>query len=103
MITFDTYWLTVVVAVVLPAVVALVTKRVASGTVKALTLSFLSLVAATLTQILNSGGSFDWQLTLRDFVVTFVIAVCVHFGLLKPMSITGSEGRIQAKFTGGIG
>lgn len=103
MITFDTYWLTIVIAVILPAIVALVTKQAASGTVKALTLSFLSLVTATLTQILNSGGSFDWQLTLRDFVVTYVIAVCVHFGLLKPMSLTGAEGRIQSTFTGGIG
>ncbi len=103
MIAFDTYWLTVVVAVLLPALVALVTKQTASGTVKALMLSFLSLLAATLTQILQAGGAFNWQLTLRDFAVTYVIAVCVHFGLLKPMSITGSSGRIQSFVKGGVG
>lgn len=103
MITFDTYWLTVIVAVVLPALVALVTKQTASGTVKSLVLLLLSGLSATLTQILQNSGQFDWQLTLRDFAVTYVIAVCVHFGLLKPLTITGSDGKIQTAFPGGVG
>ncbi len=103
MITFDQYWLTVVISVFLPMVVALVTKQVASSGVKAIVLLALTVVTGALTQIQADGGTFDWKTTVTQTVVAFVIAVGVHYGLLKPIAITGSEGKIQTKVTGGIG
>jgi hypothetical protein len=103
MIALDTYWLTIAISVVLPAIVALVTKQTASGTVKSLTLLLLSAITAAAVQIQQAGGTFDWQLTLRDTIVSFVIAVSVHFGLLKSTGLTGSNGAIQTRVSGGIG
>lgn len=103
MVTLDTYWLTVAISIVLPAVVALITKQAASGAVKSLTLLALSIVTAALVQIQQAGGTFDWQVTLRDTIVSFVVAVAVHYGLLKPVSITGSEGSIQRVAPWGLG
>ena len=60
-VLFDTYWLTVVVSVLLPIVVALVTKQMASGTVKAVTLLVLTAVTGFFTAWLNAGDGFDWK------------------------------------------
>lgn len=103
MVTLDMYWLNAVISIFLPIIVALVTKQTASGTWKSLTLLALSIVTATLTQIQASGGTFDLVETAKATLLSFVVAVATHFGLLKPMSVTGTDGAVQSKVTGGIG
>lgn len=103
MVTIDQYWLAFVIAVALPAVTALITKQAASGQVKSLVLLALTIVTATAVQIANSGGTFDLAETAKTTLVAFVVAVCSHFGLLKPLGATGSEGVIQKSLPGGVG
>ena len=91
----DTYWLAFAIAVLLPMVVALVTKQVASGTVKSLVLLALAAITGTLVQVQADGGHFDWKKSLSVTVVAFVTSVGFHFGLLKPLTVTGSQGAIQ--------
>jgi hypothetical protein len=81
----------VVLAVVLPAVVALVTKTVTSSSVKALLLLALSIVAGVLTEVVAAGDSFSLESTIGTIAGQFGMAVIAHYGLLKPTNVTGSK------------
>jgi hypothetical protein len=90
------------VGVVLPTIVAFVTKKVASSQLKTLVLLVLSLASTTIYALLASG---DVTLSgfINGFVTTFIAAVAAHKGALAPLGVTGSEGAIQGKFPGGLG
>jgi hypothetical protein len=103
LVTISDLWLTFIIGTVLPAVVALVTKRFADGTVKAGVLVLLSVLFGTLVQIQASGGTFDLVETLVAVFMTFVTAAASHFALLKPVGVTGSEGAIARSVPGGLG
>lgn len=99
-------WLNVAINVVLPAVVALVTARLAHPGLKAVLLLFLSAVSGFLVSALaavDSGVGFDWSQAGFTVLSGFAVAVLAHFGLLKPMSITGAQGSIQTSMPGGVG
>lgn len=103
MYTIDEFWLTFLVATVLPALVALVSSRVASSSVKGVLLALLSAVAGWLTSLQLTGGAFEVEAALSSVFVTFITAVSVHYGLLKPAGVTGSSGAIQRAVPGGVG
>lgn len=95
--TIDMSWITLVSGVVLPMLVALVTARVASGSVKAVMLAALSAVAGVLAALVEVGGTLsalDLNTVASAAVTTFLVAVGAHFGLLKPTGVTGSAGVI---------
>jgi len=99
-------WLNAGVNVVLPILVALVTARVAGGTVKALVLLVLSGISGFLISwldALNGGVPFDMSQAAFTTVLGFMVAVASHFGLWKPTGVTGSEGAVQASIPGGLG
>jgi hypothetical protein len=98
--TIDTTTLlAVVVGVVLPALVALVTKHFTSSGFKSLTLLFLAVVSSVLTPLVGS-GTFDLNAVLTAFATTFGTAVLTYYGLLKP---TGATEAIATRVPGGIG
>lgn len=103
MLIIEPYWGMFLVAVVLPAAVALVTKRVASPAVKALTLVLLSAVTGVVSAIVVDGAQLSLSVALTNVFVTFVTGVAVHYGLLKPTGVTGSDGAIARGVQGGIG
>jgi hypothetical protein len=74
------------VAVFLPILVALVTKRTTNKTVKSLTLLGLSAVSGFLTEYINS-ANFHWQQALITTLTTFVIGVAMHYGLWNGTAI----------------
>ena len=96
-------WLNLAINAVLPMIVALVTARVAHPGLKAIALLLLSTVSGVLVSVLDSGGAFDLRQVGLAILSGFVVAVATHFGLLKPMSITGSGGAIQSSVSGGVG
>lgn len=96
----------VLVGLVLPVVVDLVTKRLASGAVKSSVLLALSLITGVLTEFLaslNAGTVFDWAIALYGAAVTFVLGVVSFFGLTTSLGISGKDGSIQRAIPGGIG
>lgn len=96
----------VVVGLLLPILVDLVTKRLASGAVKSSVLLALSLVTGLLTAFLhavNAGVPFDWATALYGAAVTFVLGVVSFFGLTSSLGISGKDGAIQRALPGGIG
>ena len=79
---------------VLPSLVALVTKRLASGQVKSVVLIALSVIGSVLTELVQTGlDDFSWKTTLSRAVTLFYIAVGTHFGILKG-AVTGANGRL---------
>lgn len=103
MVTLDAYWLTFVISVVLPMLVALIAKQNANETFKAVLLLLLAAINGTLTSIAADGGTFDWKAALIATIVSFVTAVGVHFGLLRPAGVTGADGAIQRAVPRGLG
>lgn len=96
----------VVVGLLLPLLVDLVTKRLASGAVKSTVLLALSLATGVLTtflQALNAGQPFDWAAAGYGAAVTFVMGVVSFFGLTSSLGISGKDGMIQRAVPGGIG
>ena len=104
-VTIDEYWLTFAVSVGLPILVALVTKRLASGAVKSLVLLFLSVITGWLTSLYATGGTFELRAAVVGVAMSFITAVGAHFGLLgtNALNITGKNGAIQTHVPGGIG
>lgn len=102
-VTLDPNILQLLVGVLLPVVVALVTNRFSGGHVKALTLLFLNIVAAFLTELQKNDGSFQVIPTVVALLYMFGTGVLVHFGLLEPTKVTGSDGIVQKVLPGGFG
>jgi peptidoglycan/LPS O-acetylase OafA/YrhL len=81
---------TLIVGVLLPILVAVVTKYEASPKVKALLLLVLSAVAAVLNSWLVAPNGFDWQQAIWGTVTTFIIGVASLFGLWMPTGVNES-------------
>lgn len=99
-------WLNVTINLVLPIVVAVVTKRTADGALKALTLLILSAVSGYLVVILAAyqhGVQPDLGYATWTALLGLIVAIGSHFGLLKPVGITGSAGWVQTRLPGGMG
>lgn len=89
--------LQLVLSTLLPLVVAIVTRRVTHGGVKAALLAALSLVTSVLAQIvdaLQTGTTLDVGAALLLALPTFIVAVAMHYGLWKP---TGAAEAIQER------
>lgn len=99
-------WLNLLINLFLPALVAWVTARNADPRVKAVVLAFLSAVSGFLISWLDALNNllvFDWSQAGFTVLSGFAAAVIAHFGLLKPVGLTGSEGTIQLRAPGGLG
>jgi hypothetical protein len=101
--TIPDFWLSIIIGSVLPALVALVTSRVADKWIKSVLLIALSAVTGVLLEIQAGGGAFSWKQALTTAAVTFASGVVAHFGALKPLGVTGSNGVIQSAVPAGVG
>lgn len=83
---------------------ALVTDRLASSRTRALTLIFLSVVTAIVAGWQENGAlSFVVGDVLWTAFSLFMTGALVHFGLLKPLRVTGTDGVIQQVMPRGLG
>lgn len=80
-------YLELLVAFVLPAVVALVTQKVRSHGLKGVTLAVLTAVAVVASAVINDQGVWT-DATLYAGIESFTISVIAYFGLLKPTRVT---------------
>lgn len=86
--TISTFQLvTLIVGVLLPILVAVVTKYESSPRVKSVLLLVLSGVTAVLNSWLSTPNGFDWQQAVWGAVTTFIIGVATLFGLWKPTGV----------------
>ncbi|MER7814570.1 hypothetical protein [Streptomyces sp. NPDC096153] len=77
------------VTLVLPILVGLVTTRVTSAGAKAVLLLALAAINGFLVELGNAGPDYNVVNGVFYAAVAFVVAVAVHFGLLKPTGIAG--------------
>lgn len=100
----DLLLINTIVGIVLPVLVALLTKAAAPDWVKAMASLLLSAVAGVLTPMLTAGDNpVDWKLVLITILQVFVLSVVAHIGLLKPVGLTGGAGVIAVAVPGGVG
>lgn len=88
--------LQLLIAVILPVLVGLVTKKVTSEATKALLLLGLAVITALLTELAaaaTAGVAYDLGSGLLLAISTFVVGVAVHYGLWKPVGVTA---KVQA-------
>lgn len=96
-------YLTFLVATVLPILVGFVKARFAASWIGSLLLLFFSVVSGWLTSLNATGGEFEPKVAIVSIVMSFVTAVGAHYGLLKPMQVTGDNGVVLKAIPGGIG
>jgi hypothetical protein len=98
--------LQLVITILLPLVVALVTKADTDRNVKALLLLGLNAVSNVLAELadaLTNQTVFDLPVVLIGTVGTFIIGVAMHYGLWGPTTVSarlqavGSNGRHEAE------
>jgi hypothetical protein len=95
LIQVDVAALTFVVSTLIPVLVALVTKAHASAGVKAVVNALLSAVAGAATVAIAHKGKVDPGHVLVAIGVAWFTSVTTHFGLLKPVGVTGADGAVQ--------
>jgi hypothetical protein len=100
MVNVPIEWWTLIVATILPAVVALVRDRYGSSRLGALLLVGLTVLTSLLAEL---GSEFNLTEAAERFVIMFVVAVVAHYGLLQPAGITGRTGAITTAVPGGLG
>lgn len=99
-ITFDVSWALVIgllVSTVLPLLVGLVTKATTSPGVRAVLLAALAAVTGLLTELgasLTAGTVYNLGTGLLLALVSFLTAVGIHFGLLKPTGAAAAAIRV---------
>lgn len=79
-------YLELLVAIVLPAVVALVTQKVRSSGFKGVALAVLTAVSVVASALINDQGVWT-DATLYAGIESFTMSVIFYFGLLKPSGI----------------
>lgn len=102
----DINWLTLVLGTGLPMLVAFITAQEANAGLKAVALAVLSAAGGVLQELVSVGGvlgAVDWNASLANAVTVFLVAVGAHYGLLKPVGVTGSDGAIQSNVSKGLG
>lgn len=92
-------WIAILVGVVLPAVVALVTKELASSKFKNTVLLALSAVSAVVVPLAGA-TSLDLKQFATSFLTIFGTAVLAYVGVYKPR---GTTAAVQAAVPGGLG
>lgn len=83
------YWLGLLASVVLPVLVGLVTTRVTSAGVKSVLLLALSTATGFVTEYAAPGPGYDVGTAVVLALVAFGTGVLVHFGLWKPVGVSG--------------
>lgn len=93
------YWLGLLIGVVLPVLVGLATTRVTHNGVKAVLLLLLSGLNALVVEFVNAGSpeSYDWGSAVILAGVSFAIGVLTHFGLYKPLGVSERVAGIGVK------
>lgn len=95
-----------VVSFVLPLVIQLVTNSSAPEPVKAVITLLISAIVGAITPFLTGVQTWppsDWWAVILSAASVFLTSILAHYGLWKPVGVTGSDGSIANKVPGGLG
>lgn len=101
-ITVKTETTAKLIGIVIPILVALVTKASASSGMKAVINALMSAVAGALAVVVQQHGDV-WNLNTLGASIgwTWVVSIATYYGLLKPAGIAPAVARVTAR--AGIG
>lgn len=103
LVTIPDLWLTFLVATLIPILVGLVKARYSSTKVGSYLLLGLSVISGFLTSLYATGGVFELKTAAVSVVISFVTAYGAHKGFLSNVGVTGDDGVVLRKVSGGIG
>lgn len=83
------------VSVLLPLVVGLVTTNVTSPHLKAILLLLFTAINGFLNQWISQGSDFQWRAAVVSWIFSYVTALALHYGYLKPSGVTA---KVQSMF-----
>jgi hypothetical protein len=84
----DFQLVTFIAGVLLPILVAIVTRAAASPKVRAITLLVFSLISGVLNSWLVAPSGFDWSQAIFNAITQFVIGIALLYGLWKPTGVS---------------
>lgn len=94
LVEVDTQILILISSLLIPLLHGVIVKSNADDRSKvALTLA-LTGISGLVAAVINDGGTFTTDL-LVAWGTTFVVTITTHYGLYKPLAVTGSDGVIQ--------
>ncbi len=94
--------ITAAVAVVIPWLTGLLAARHAPAGLKAGLTVLLNAAAGVLVEV-GADPGYDWQHATVFALEGFVVATAAHYGLWRPVGVTGADGVIQRVFPQGVG
>lgn len=80
--------LTFIIATAIPILTAMVTKSSASSRLKSLTTLTLAVIASAIQLAIDANGVVNLKSFLANLAVTWIIAIAMYYGLLKPTGVT---------------
>lgn len=85
---FDPNYIVSLIALVLPVLVAFVTKQNAPSWVKGWTLAVLSVVTGVVTEAVQHGvDGFNWQVSIQNSILSFLTAhIAYKSGIVQPVA-----------------
>lgn len=93
-----TYWIGLLVSVILPVIVGLITTRVTHAGMKAIALLAMSTVTGFVTEYAGPhGDDYSVQTAVVLALVSFGTGVLIHFGLWKPAGVSAKAQDAFAK------
>jgi hypothetical protein len=102
----DLTWFLPIAMALVPVITAFITAQTAHPGLKAIVMIVWSGVSGFLIEwhdAYQSHTVFNVNAALSTAIVVSIGAISAHFGVLAPLVITGSEGKIQAAVPRGIG
>jgi hypothetical protein len=90
----------------LPLVQQAVTNISAPPPVKVAITALMAAIVGFVTPFisgLQSWSNFEWKVAVLSIGSVFLTSVLSHYGLWKPVGVTGAEGSIANKLPGGVG
>lgn len=96
----DVPTLSLIVGTVIPLLVGVVTKEVASSAVKGVLNALLSSIAGALTVVIAANGEWVINDIVHGALATFIASIATYYGLWKP---TGISASVNANTPGFIG
>lgn len=84
--------------VLVPLLVALVTKKVASQGLKGVINLFLSAVAGSTAYLIAHDGGYNFEGFFNQTLDAFIASITAYYGLIKPTGLAGTVAEKTANF-----
>jgi len=97
-IDLDVQTLNLISGTVIPLLVGFVTKKVASGGLKAVLNALLSAVAGAVSVGIAASGHIVVGEVITSMITTFIASTAIYYGMWKPTGVAGTVADVVPQF-----